>query len=299
MPLTIPSTAWSSAQSSKTMFAALPPSSSVSFLPVPASSRWIALPTSVEPVNAILSTSPLTIAAPARPSPVTMLTTPGRQLRLADDVAEEQRGQRRRLRRLQHDRVPRRERRRDLPREHQQREVPRDDLPGDADRPRAPVRERVLELVGPARVVEEVRGRERQVDVARLLDRLAAVQRLEHRELARALLEDARDPEQVLRALGARAAPTSRSRTPRARRAIAPLHLLRRRLADLGERLLARRRDRRVRLARLEPLAADEVAVALVDPDDVARLGRGRVVPPRRDERAASSSSRARQSTVK
>jgi hypothetical protein len=43
--------------SSKTMFAALPPSSSVSFLPVPASSRWIALPTSVEPVNAILSTS--------------------------------------------------------------------------------------------------------------------------------------------------------------------------------------------------------------------------------------------------
>ena len=78
MPLTIPSTAWSSAQSSKTMFAALPPSSSVSFLPVPASRRWIALPTSVEPVNAILSTSGWsTSAAPVRPSPVTMLTTPG------------------------------------------------------------------------------------------------------------------------------------------------------------------------------------------------------------------------------
>ena len=60
------------------MFAALPPSSSVSFLPVPASSRWIALPTSVEPVNAILSTSGcLTSSAPVRPSPVTMLTTPG------------------------------------------------------------------------------------------------------------------------------------------------------------------------------------------------------------------------------
>ena len=73
----MPSTAWSSAQSSKTMFAALPPSSSVSFLPVPASRRWIALPTSVEPVNAILSTSASTSAAPARPSPVTMLTTPG------------------------------------------------------------------------------------------------------------------------------------------------------------------------------------------------------------------------------
>ena len=78
MPLTIPSTAWSSAASSKTMFAALPPSSSVSFLPVPASSRWIALPTSVEPVNAILSTPGcLTSSAPVRPSPVTMLTTPG------------------------------------------------------------------------------------------------------------------------------------------------------------------------------------------------------------------------------
>ncbi len=77
MPLTIPSTAWSSAASSKMMFAALPPSSSVSFFPVPARRRWIALPTSVDPVNAILSTSASTSAAPARPSPVTMLTTPG------------------------------------------------------------------------------------------------------------------------------------------------------------------------------------------------------------------------------
>ena len=59
------------------MFAALPPSSSVSFLPVPASRRWIALPTSVEPVNAILSTSASTSAAPVEPSPVTMFTTPG------------------------------------------------------------------------------------------------------------------------------------------------------------------------------------------------------------------------------
>ena len=36
IPLTMPSTAWSSAASSKTTFAALPPSSSVTFLPVPA-----------------------------------------------------------------------------------------------------------------------------------------------------------------------------------------------------------------------------------------------------------------------
>src|ERR671936_262030 len=58
------------------MFAALPPSSSVTGRPLPASSRWIAFPTSVEPVNAILSTSALTRSAPVRPSPVTMLTTP-------------------------------------------------------------------------------------------------------------------------------------------------------------------------------------------------------------------------------
>ena len=44
----------------------------------PASSRWIALPTSVEPVNATLSIpSARTRCAPVEPSPVTMLTTPG------------------------------------------------------------------------------------------------------------------------------------------------------------------------------------------------------------------------------
>ena len=50
MPLMIPSMAWSSGASSKTMFGALPPSSSVSFLCEPAIERWIRLPTSVEPV---------------------------------------------------------------------------------------------------------------------------------------------------------------------------------------------------------------------------------------------------------
>src|SRR5919201_469847 len=178
MPLTIPSTAWSSAASSKITFAALPPSSRVSFLSEPASSRWIALPTSVEPVKAILSTPDLTRAAPAR--------------------------------------VARRERRRDLPRQHQEREVPRNDLARNPERLRPAVRECVLELVRPARVVEEVRGGQRQVDVAGLANRLAAVQGFEHRELARAFLEDTRDPEEVLRALGGgRRRPTVLERFPR------------------------------------------------------------------------------------
>ena len=66
--------------SAKTMLAALPPSSSVTLLraPVPATVRAISLPTSVEPVNATLSTPGwLTRARPVSPAPVTMLTTPG------------------------------------------------------------------------------------------------------------------------------------------------------------------------------------------------------------------------------
>src|SRR5437879_6385033 len=123
-----------------------------------------------------------------------------------------------------------------------------------------------------------MRGAERHVDVARFLDRLAAVQRLQHCELARALLQDASDAEQVLRAL--------RARKPRpavleriARRADGEVDLFACRLADLGERLLGRRRDRCIRLLRLQPLATDEVPVALAQRDDVARLGRRRIFP--------------------
>ena len=182
----MPSTAWSSAASSNTMLAALPPSSSVIALSVPAMARWIFLPISVEPVNATLATSLwVTSAMPISPGPGTMLTTPGgrsawRQTsanRRADSGVVEA-GLRTTV-------LPAASAGRDLPGQHQQREVPRDDLRGDAERPRDPARERVLELVRPARVVPEVRRRERHVDVAALLDRLARVHRLEDRELAR------------------------------------------------------------------------------------------------------------------
>src|SRR5207247_10027691 len=108
---------------------------------------------------------------------------------------------------------------------------------------------------------------------ARLLDRLAAVQRLEHRELARALLENARDPEQVLRPVGAgQLAPAILERVPR--RGDGCIDILGASLRDFGERFLARRRDRRVPVAgaRLDELAADEDPVALVEPRNVARL---------------------------
>ena len=78
MASTTPSTTLSRSASSKTMKGDLPPSSSDSFLPVPAVATRMMRPTSVDPVKAILSTSGCsTSAAPVRPSPVTMFTTPG------------------------------------------------------------------------------------------------------------------------------------------------------------------------------------------------------------------------------
>ena len=167
------------------------------------------------------------------------------------------------------------------------RKVPRDDLSGDPERPRRPVRERVLELVGPAGVVEEVRRCERKVDVARLADRLAAVERLEHRELARALLEDARDSVDVLGPLGRRPG------RPAVLEGVAGsadrgVDVLGTAVRDLGQLLLAGRADGGVELAgaRLDELTADEEAVPLLELDDVPRLGRGGVLERRRDRRA-------------
>ena len=63
--------------SSKTMLAALPPSSRVTFFCEPATDLAIALPTSVEPVKATLSTSGCgDQRRPVAPAPVMMLTTP-------------------------------------------------------------------------------------------------------------------------------------------------------------------------------------------------------------------------------
>src|ERR1051326_5098487 len=221
MPLTIPSTAWSSAQSSKTMFAALPPSSSVSFVPGArtADMALVEVDAVDDPLDrlverAVVEDDVRRLAAelerelrsgackPALDG-LADLGRPGEgdlvhavvlderrsgaavagddvdhtcgQLGLAEHVAEQQRGERRRLRRLQHDGVSARESGRDLPREHEQREVPRDDLTRYADRTRTAIRKGVLELVRPPGVVEEVRGCERKVDVARFLDRLSAL----------------------------------------------------------------------------------------------------------------------------
>ena len=77
IPSTNPSTALSRSASSKMMNGDFPPSSSERRLWLAAVALRIARPTSVDPVNAILSTSGcFTSASPVEPSPVTMLTTP-------------------------------------------------------------------------------------------------------------------------------------------------------------------------------------------------------------------------------
>src|SRR5439155_6014880 len=99
-------------------------------------------------------------------------------------------------------------------------------------------------------------------DVARLLDRLAVVERFEDGEFATALLDGARDAEQVLAAFGA----GHRRPRPVERPACSTYRIVdvgRAGLGDLGERLLVRRVDR------LDGLAA-AVAESPVDEDLIA-----------------------------
>ncbi len=65
------------------------------------------------------------------------------------------------------------------------------------------------------------------------------------------------------------------------RRADGEVDVLLARLRDLGEVRLVRGLDRRVPLAgqRLDLLSAHEEPVPLLEADDIARLGRGRVLP--------------------
>jgi hypothetical protein len=208
----------------------------------------------------------------------------GRQVGLLAHLGEQQRRQRGGLGRLEHDRVPARQRRGDLPREHQQREVPGDDLPAHPERARVEPEPGPVELVGPAGVVEEVRRRGRHVDVAGLADRLAVVDGLEHGELAGPLLQDPCDPEQVLAALGAG---QLRPRPERlACRLHGPVHVLVVGDGDVGEVLLGGGRDGRhvATVGGVDEVAADEQPVGVTDGGEVAGLGRRCVVPGRGDQ---------------
>lgn len=185
-------------------------------------------------------------------------------------LGEQQRGERRELRRLQHHRVPCRECRRHLPRQHEQGEVPRNDLPHHAHRPVA--RELLLEQLRPPGVVIEVPRHERNVQVARLADALAVVHRLDDGEQARMLLHHARERVEVLGPLvAAQLAPAA---LRLARGGHGGIHVLRAALRDLGEQVRRARIDDVEGAAGLRPRPVHEVAelgTVLLEPG--ARLG--------------------------
>ena len=83
-----------------------------------------------------------------------------RESGLLTDVGKRESGEWRRFRGLEHHRVAAGQGGGDFPGKHQQREVPRNHLRGDAERLRVGPVAGKLEFVGPARVVEEVRGHE-------------------------------------------------------------------------------------------------------------------------------------------
>ena len=185
MPLTMPSTAWSIGASSKTMFAALPPSSRVTFLSVPATAFAMARPTSVEPVKATLSTSSCaTSARPVSPAPVTMLTTPAGRSACWQISANSSAVSGVVSAGFSTTVLPQASAGAIFHASISSGKFHGMTWPATPSGCGVRAEAGVLELVGPAGVVEEVRRDQRDVDVARLLDRLAVVERLQHGELA-------------------------------------------------------------------------------------------------------------------
>ena len=151
------------------------------------------LPTSVEPVNAILSTPGCRAKAVADDGAGTgdHVEDAVRQTRLARELGEPQGGQRRLRCGLQDDRVAGRQRGAQLPGGDDQRVVPGHDRGHDADRLARHQRERAgpgradlaVDLVDRLGVPLEGGRRRRDVDRERVPDRLADVERLEQGEL--------------------------------------------------------------------------------------------------------------------
>ena len=111
-----------------------------------------------------------------------------------------------------------------------------------------------------------MRGHLRQVEVARFLDRLTAVHRLEHGEFARFFLNDSRDAEEIFSTLAARhSAPRFFEGAPRGGHRVIDIGSIR--LRDLRELLFVRGIDRgKISGAfRRDKFAADEEFVVRRD----------------------------------
>ena len=113
-----------------------------------------------------------------------------RQSDFRADLGKGQRGQRRELRGLEHHRVARGQRRRNLPGQHEQRKIPGNDLPNDAAR--GVSGKFLIEQLRPAGMVIEVASHQRNVNVPALANRFAVVHRLEHGQAAGMFLHGSR-----------------------------------------------------------------------------------------------------------
>ncbi len=142
-----------------------------------------------------------------------------RQTSLATDVSKKKRGQRCIFGRFQDHCVAHRDGWRDFPREHQQGEIPWNDLPTDAQR--FAVWQFLIHQLGHTCVVIEVPLRKRYVDVPRLADRFAVVQRFKNGKQPRVFLQKPRDGIDVPRApCAAELLPFALRRTRRSHRSI-------------------------------------------------------------------------------
>ena len=199
--------------------------------------------------------------------------------RLDADRREGERGQGRKFRRLQNHGVAGRQRRRDLPGEHEQREVPRNDLPAHPDR--LGPRKLAVDQRGPTGVMIEMAGDQRNVDVARLADRLAVVDRFQNREKALPLLHMARERIEMLRPLEAGKRRPFGLRLPR--RGDGGVDVRRRALGNARDPLAGRGIEDVEQVAGFGEDAVDEMpeaALVLFEPgsDVLAAFGRGAIV---------------------
>ena len=273
----IPSTAWSIGASSKMMLAAFPPSSSVYFFFVGASAFWMILPTSVRAGEGdLVDVGMIDDRSAGFSRAGDDVHHARRKVAILNDLGQLQCRQRRRLGGLEYDRASARQRRRDFPRGHEQREIPRNHLPRDAQRRRAFAGQRVFEFVRPSRVIKEMRRRQRHIDIARFANRLAAIHRFDHRELARAILDHPRDAIDIFAAL-LRGHLRPDFVVCLAGRVHRSVNIFLRRQSDLGQLLLVRRVDRLeiFALGRRRELAVDEQVILRLELHMPRTLGRG------------------------
>ena len=211
---------------------------------------------------------------------------------LRRELCETQRGQRRLLRRLQHDTVAGRERRADLPARHQEREVPGHDGADDAERlaherhdvARPGRRDLVVHLVDRLAVVGDALGRERDVDGAGVADRLAHVERLEQGELVAVLADQLREADEHALALLRGDARPHTGFERRARAAHRAIDIVGVAGCDRRDRAAGRRIDAVERLARhrVDVRAVDESLRADGEVCEDVLDGLGHGVPPAR-----------------